>query len=182
MQAKRARAATVPRYGSAVITALVLSEPPLEALATTLAALVPGVADGLIADAVVLARTRDGELERLADAVGATFVVAPERDPWAAGAAVARRDWLLCLRAGDVPGEGWIRTLDRFLALARPERRFARLPRRHASIAARLRALLAPRRGITAGDLVHRSLLAPGALIGRPYVLRGYVERDPAFD
>ena len=57
----------------------------------------------------------------------------PERgEVWSAGAAAARRDWLLCLEAGDVPGEGWIGAVERFVAFA-GEPRVGRLSRRPAS-------------------------------------------------
>jgi hypothetical protein len=166
-----------------MITALILADGRLEALATTVSALVPAVAEGLVADAIVLSRDRDPQIERVAEAVGAAFLVAPAgEDPWAAGAVVARRDWVLCLGAGDVPSEGWMRAVDRFVALAPHDRRFGRLPRRHAGIGARLRAVLAlgRRQAIRPGDVLHRSLLAE-ARRPRPITIGAYVERDPAF-
>jgi hypothetical protein len=166
-----------------MITALVLAAGPLEALATTLSALIPAVADGLIGDAVVLAPAPDPQAERVAEAVGAAFVVAAGADPWPDGAAVARREWVLCLEAGDLPSEGWIRTLERFVALAPQDRRFGRLPRRHATLAARLRALarIGGSRRLRPGDLIHRSLLQGSAARTRPATLAAFVERDPAF-
>lgn len=166
-----------------MITALVLANGRLEALATTLSALVPAVADGLVGDAVVLAPTPDQQAGRVAEAVGAAFVVVPGVDPWPQGAAVARREWVLCLEAGDLPSEGWIRTLERFVALAPHDRRFGRLPRRHATIAARLRALggAGGSRRLRPGDIIHRSLLSDSALRRRPATLGAFVERDPAF-
>jgi hypothetical protein len=84
-----------------MITALILTEDGIEPLAATLAALVPAVAAGLVADAVVL--DLDAASEIAADGVGAAHVrVAERRSAWPAGAAVARRDWLFCLAAGDV--------------------------------------------------------------------------------
>ena len=167
-----------------MITALVSTVGGPEALATTLSALVPAVADGLIGDAVVLARSPDPQAERIAEAVGATFVVAPAgEDAWRAGAAASRRDWVLCLEAGDIPSEGWIRALDRFVALAPADRRFGRLPRRHATLAARMRSLLAVMRSreVRPGDLIHRSLLQASAPRRRPRTIAAFVERDPAF-
>jgi hypothetical protein len=166
-----------------MISALVLANGRLEALATTLSALIPAVADGLIGDAVVLTPAPDQQAERVAEAVGAAFVVAAGGDPWPHGAAVARREWVLCLEAGDLPSEGWIRTLERFVALAPHDRRFGRLPRRHATIAARLRALgaIGRSRRLRPGDLIHRSLLHDTALRTRPATLGAFVERDPAF-
>src|SRR3954471_18529433 len=99
-----------------MITALIRSDGALDALALTLAGLVPGVAEGLVADAVVLVGESLDEVSFVAEAVGAKVVVASGAEAWAAGARVARRDWLLCLEAGDVPVDGWIGALERFVA------------------------------------------------------------------
>ena len=111
-----------------MITVLVRVTHGPEALAATLSALVPAVAAGLIGDAVILADKPDDILEQVADAAGATLVVAPGAS-WTEGAKDARRDWLLCLDDGDIPQEGWIRVLDRFVALSQPERGLARMRR-----------------------------------------------------
>ncbi|HVL72820.1 MAG TPA: hypothetical protein VM434_13180, partial [Beijerinckiaceae bacterium] len=80
-----------------LITALVHARHGPEALAATLAALVPGVAEGLVGDAVVLA-AEPGYAAPIAEAAGADFVpLGPADDPWRAGAARARRPWVLCL-------------------------------------------------------------------------------------
>ncbi|KAA2242176.1 hypothetical protein [Salinarimonas soli] len=148
-----------------MITGLVLVERGVEALAVTLSHLVPGVAEGLVGDAVVIARRDDEDVARVADATGAALVViGPGDDPWTAAAGIARRDWLLCLRDGDMPADGWIRALDRFTLtasgtglpigrLARPWRE--RLP---ALLEGRLHG---PR--LRPGDLVHRSRVAEPA-------------------
>jgi len=166
-----------------MITALIFADGRLEALATTVSALIPAVADGLVADAIVLSRDRDAQIERVAEAVGAAFLVTSSgQDAWATGAAAARRDWVLCLGAGDLPSEGWMRAVDRFVALAPPDRRFGRLPRRHTTVAARLRAIaaLGSRRAIRPGDVIHRSLLAEPRR-PRPITIGAFVARDPAF-
>jgi hypothetical protein len=158
-----------------MISVLVRVEHGPEALAVTLSALVPAVADGLLADAVILAGRPDPDLERVADAVGATLVVDPERS-WVRGAGCAKRDWILCLADGDVPGEGWIRALDRFIAVSPPDGRHGRL-RRAAGWRQRARSLLRPR-GVEAGDLVHRRFLDGAA---RPARIAAAIERDPVF-
>src|SRR3954454_8304245 len=92
-----------------MITALILTDDGIEPLAATLAALVPAVAAGLVADAVVLDLNAASEIAAVADGVGAAHVrIAERRLAFASGAAVARRDWLFSLHAGDVPQEGWI--------------------------------------------------------------------------
>ena len=166
-----------------MITALILADGRLEALATTVSALIPAVADGLVADAIVLSRDHDARIARAAEAVGAAFLVVPlGHEPWVAGAAGARRDWVLCLGAGDLPSDGWMRAVDRFVALAPPERRFGRLPRRYSSLLGRLRgvASLSRRDAIRPGDVIHRSLLAERRR-PRPITIGAFVERDPAF-
>jgi len=161
-----------------MITALIRVEHGVEALAVTLGALVPAVVDGLVGDAVVLVRHPDDALARVADSVGANLLVATG-DAWAEGARHAKRDWLLCLADGDVPTEGWIRALDRFIALSPPSRRFARLVRAGAPWHERFRPL-APK--IRPGDLVHRSvLLGPKTRLSRPARVSATIERDPVF-
>jgi hypothetical protein len=163
-----------------MITALVSAEHGVEALAVTLSALVPGVVEGLIGDAVVLSSRPDEALARVADTVGATLLTV-SADPFREGARHAKRDWLLCLAAGDVPVEGWIRALDRFIALSPPERRYGRLARRGASWRERL-LTLATGRKIRSGDLVHRSILiGPDGRLPRPARVPASIERDPVF-
>ena len=163
-----------------MISVLVRAARDTEALGVTLGALVPGVAAGLVGDAVVLATTPDDVIARIADAMGATLVrPRPGDDPWRSGAAAARRDWLLCLEAGDVPTEGWIRALDRFTA-RNDGRRFARLSR-PSGLRGRLlgaaQAWLAPQ--VQAGDLIHRSLVTAAAgRLERPIRLPVLIERD----
>lgn len=163
-------------YGAAMITVVVRAEHGAEALAVTLAALVPAVADGLVGDAVVLARAPDDEIAAVADALGAKLLVGAD-GTWASAARVARRDWILCLSAGDVPGEGWIRALDRFIALCPPERGFGRLARPQATWRERLGGLFAGRQ-VRAGDLVRRELLL-GNGQGRPVRVVAAIGRDP---
>jgi hypothetical protein len=162
-----------------MITVLVRVIHGPEALAATLSALVPAVAAGLIGDAVILAERQDETLEKVADAVGAALVVAP-RGSWTEGAKAARRDWLLCLDDGDIPQEGWIRVLDRFVALSKPEQGLARMRRRRAGVASALTNLFADAR-VRAGDLVHRRVLMNEVRARMPVRLSANIERDPVF-
>ena len=139
----------------------------IERLADTLSALVPGVAAGLIGDAVIVARRATDGLATIAEGSGATLVV-PEEDAstWQAAARAARRDWLLCLEAGDVPVDGWIRTLDRFVGTARPEVALGRLGRIGNGLGARLVARGERLVGVVGprpGDLVRRDRLISGS-------------------
>ncbi|MBA1158301.1 hypothetical protein [Microvirga mediterraneensis] len=162
-----------------MITVLVRVSHGPEALAATLSALVPAVAAGLIGDAVILTDQQDEVLAEVADAAGATLVMA-RRGSWIEGAQVARRDWLLCLDDGDIPQEGWIRVLDRFVALSRPEQGLARMRRRRGGVASALTNLFADSK-VRAGDLVHRRVLLKEVRTRMPVRLQATIERDPVF-
>jgi hypothetical protein len=165
-----------------MITALILTDGRIEPLAATLAALVPGVADGLVADAVVISRGDGSEVAAIADGVGAAHVNAAEgEDPWSAGAAVARREWLFCLDAGDVPAGGWIGALERFVGFA-GEPRIGRLsgPSRPLDAAALVESLFGTSRA-RRGHIVHRTLLDKSGLSARvrPVRITARIERPP---
>jgi hypothetical protein len=153
-----------------MLSALIHTRRGPEALAVTLSSLVSGVAEGVIADAVVVAEEHDDTLAYIAETTGAEFVVrAPDELPWATGARKARRDWLLCLEAGDIPLEGWIGAVDRFAFVASSEGfpigRLARRPHSLREWLVDLRARLSatPR----AGDVVHKSRLQGRAKVAR---------------
>jgi hypothetical protein len=178
-------AARRARYGAAMITALVQAGHGTDALAVTLSALVSAVAEGLVGDAVVLSRDDDADARRIADALGARFVrLEGSEDPWRRGAALAKRDWILCLDAGDVPAEGWIRAVERFIAVSPPDRRHGRLPRRPGTwteaVSLRWRALVAGG-AVRSGDVVRRGALLDGGRPARPVRIAASVERDPVF-
>src|SRR3712207_2202092 len=164
-----------------MITGLVLADRAGEDLAASLAALVPAVVEGLIGDAVILAQEADPQVAAMADVAGAALVTFSNGDPWRAGAAVARREWLLCLDAGDVPGEGWMRAADSFLSGAlrrgQPLGRFARRPREAAIIVGSLIEETLGARGARAGDLVQRRWLAEGDGRVRPVRIRAVIRR-----
>lgn len=169
-----------------MMTALVLVEHGVEALAATLKALVPAVPEGVVGDAVVLARKSCRDIEAVADAVGAALVIVPPgSDPWRAGAAIARGEWMFCLEDGDVPVEGWIAAIDRFIAASPPEGRCGRLRRSRRMPLKRLLnlSLSWPTRRLRSGDLVHRGLLVGEgkAVPRRRAVVGASVWRDAAF-
>jgi hypothetical protein len=165
-----------------MITALIVAERGGEALGLTLASLVPAVVAGLVGDAVLIAPRPDPSVAAIAEGVGASLVVLPQRsDPWHAGAAAARRDWLLCLEDGDVLTEGWMRSVDRFLASA-ADHRLARFRRTSAGSAAMLRDLVerwAGTRNARPGDLVHRAWLDGARSRVRPVRIRARIDHDP---
>jgi hypothetical protein len=165
-----------------MITALILADGRIEPLAATLAALVPGVAEGLVADAVVIATKDEPEIAAIAEGVGAVHVIASEgRNAWLLGAAVARREWLLCLEAGDVPADGWIGALERFVGFA-GEPGIGRLsgPPRRLDAAALIERLFGTSRA-RRGHVVHRTLLDRSGLSARlrPVRIGARIERLP---
>jgi hypothetical protein len=167
-----------------MMTGLILAEGLPEEVALTLAALVPAVVEGLLGDAVVIARQPHPAVAMIAEIAGASLAVAPGKaDPWQAGASLARREWLLCLKSGDVPGEGWMRAVDRFLAAAvrqgQPLGRFSRTGLDAAAAFSRLSEGVAGTRTVRAGDVVQRGWLAArdGARV-RPVRIAARIERD----
>ena len=138
----------------------------VDRLADTLSALIAGVAAGLVGDAVIVSPYATEALEAVAEGSGAALVVQGDAGrPWRAGAQAARREWVLCLEAGDIPREGWVRTLDRFVGTARPEEALARLRRPHAALSERIAARIERVIGAgcpRAGDLVRRASLLAG--------------------
>ncbi|MER2253164.1 hypothetical protein ABS772_24900 [Methylorubrum podarium] len=138
----------------------------IEGLADTLSALVAGVAAGLVGDAVIVTAEACSALETMAEGSGATLVVRPPgANPWSAGARAARREWLLCLEPGDIPAEGWIRSLDRFVGTARPDMALGRMRRAHAALPARIAARGESVLGVRnprPGDVVRRERLLAG--------------------
>jgi hypothetical protein len=168
-----------------MLTGLILADGHPEDLAATLTALVPAVVEGLMGDAVVIATGPDPAVAAIAEIAGASLALAPAgADPWRAGGSLARREWLLCLKAGDMPADGWMRGVDRFLAAAgRDGRPLGRLARTGAPADALLRLAegVAGTRIVRAGDLVRRDWLATGdGTRVRPVPIAGRIARAAA--
>lgn len=157
-----------------MITGLIHAAQPddpetIDRLADTLASLVTGVAAGLVGDAVIVTAIPSEALATIAEGSGAELVVSGrEASPWLAGARAARREWVLCLEAGDVLRDGWIRTLDRFIGTARSDVALARLHRSHCG----------PRERIAKG--LDR-LIGVGQLRTGDVARRVIVQRGPSF-
>lgn len=100
-----------------MISVVLVASEDLPGLAAQMAMLVPAAVDGLVKEVVLVA---DGEpgVEALAEDSGARLVRAKgeAKDRLAAGAATARGDWILTLRAGPVLREGWREPVERRLA------------------------------------------------------------------
>lgn len=97
-----------------VIIATEGAEPPAVA---TLAALVPGAAAGLIREVLLIDRTGNGVVERVADVAGCRFLTfeGSAGAALAAGALQARSPWLMFLHAGAVLESGWIEETTQFI-------------------------------------------------------------------
>jgi glycosyltransferase involved in cell wall biosynthesis len=106
-----------PQEPSSMLSAIIATHESERTLVPTLAALVPGVTAGLLAEVIVAdAGSRDGTAE-IADIAGCRFMASNE--PLGArlrsAAATTRAQWLMFLRAGCVPEPGWENAAERFV-------------------------------------------------------------------
>ena len=102
------------RYCECMITLLI--EAPAqsgERLARTLAALIPAVVEGVVLDAIVLNADDSPDIEKVADAAGATSISGGD---FAVAVETARGDWLMCLEPGARPRGEWIDAVTAALA------------------------------------------------------------------
>lgn len=131
-----------------MISVVLVASEDLPGLAAQMAMLVPAAVDGLVKEVVLVG---DGEpgVEALAEDSGARLVTASGDvgARIAAGAAVARGDWILTLRSAPALREGWREPIEKHLAggagapaaLAVPGGLLAKLsPRLHGVLARRL--------------------------------------------
>lgn len=100
-----------------MISVVLIASEDLAGLAAQMAMLVPAAVDGLIKEVVLTAGEEPG-VEALAEDSGARLVRAGNdlRDRLAAGAAVARGDWVLTLGSAPILREGWREAVERHLA------------------------------------------------------------------
>ena len=100
-----------------MLSAIIATYESERTLVPTLAALVPGVTEGLLGEVIVAdAGSRDATAE-VADIAGCRFVTSgePLGARLKAAAAVTRTPWLMFLRAGCVPEPGWVAAAGRFI-------------------------------------------------------------------
>lgn len=150
-----------------MLTAVIRADGSTNALAATFSVLIPAVADGFLGHAVVVDSAGDSDVERLADATGASYLRAGGAEGWHLGAAQARGDWLILLDAGDTPQGHWVQAVDRHLMLA-PEMP-GLIPLRGVAGSLRERAAISfgPRR-LRAGLVLPKSAVLAGRLGSAP--------------
>jgi hypothetical protein len=150
-----------------MLTAVIRADGPPSLLAATFAVLIPAVADGFLGHAVVVDAGGDRDIERLADATGASYLRTGAAEGWHLGAAQARGDWLILLDAGDAPQSHWAQVVDRHLMLA-PDSP-ALIPLRGVAGSLRERAAISfGARRLRAGLVVPKGLVLAGRLGGAP--------------
>lgn len=160
-----------------MLTAVIRAPGSAQALAATFAVLIPAVADGFLGHAVVIDTAASAELERIADATGASYLRTPGGEGWHLGAQQARGDVLLLLDAGDVPQLHWVQALERHLLLTPMTP--ALLPSAGVAAALRERAAISfGGRRLRAGVLAPKAMVLEGRLGRAP--LRLPVRRDRA--
>ena len=103
-----------------MLSAIVLANGDERGVVTTLAALVPGAAAGLVRDVLLVDRDGGGAMERVADVAGCHFLVrqGPDGALLTEGAKAARSNWFLFLRAGAILEGGWIDETAQFMESA----------------------------------------------------------------
>ena len=168
-----------------MISAVIRAGENLEALAVTLAGLVPGVAAGILRDAVIVDRGTVPEMQDFAEAAGAAYVALSGGDAlgedamvddalggglWRAGAGVVKGPWFLLLAAGDMPGPNWIPAMDRFVRGARGEGAAPEIAVLPGGGAGGLRGLL----GGLATRITRRHALVSGMIVPRSVIQKGH--------
>ena len=97
-----------------MISVVLIASADLTGLAAQMSMLVPAAVDGLVKEVILVA---DGEpgVDALAEDSGARLVTA-SGDRLAAGASVARGDWILSLRSAPALRDGWREPVEKHLA------------------------------------------------------------------
>ena len=159
-----------------MLTAVIRSDGSQQALAATLAVLIPAVAEGFLGHAVIMDLVGAPETERAADATGARYLRANRERAWQDAAAKARGDRLVLFDAGDVPQAHWVQAVERHLlvAAAKP----ALIPLRGAAASLRERiAFAVGGRGLAAGLVMPKAMALAGRLDRAPVRLPVLRER-----
>lgn len=133
-----------------MLSVIIPTEGVEQPVVATLAALVPGAAAGVVREVLLVDRTDNGVMERVADVAGCRFLrlEGSHAAALAAGARQARSPWLMFLRAGAVLDAGWIDETAQFIqrvsSSGRPRAgvfRYARSPYAEPRLADRLKSV-----------------------------------------
>ncbi|MGN6551118.1 MAG: glycosyl transferase family 2 [Pararhizobium sp.] len=144
-----------------------------EALARSLAALVPGAIEGLIREVVVIDRGAGDGTRLVAEAAGCRVVA---KTGAREAVAMARADWLLLLEAGARPVGGWIERIGGHIGTAEIAARLSPARGGRVSFLARLRE---PSRPLRYGLLITKRQAVAVARPGQPLeaIARGLATR-----
>jgi hypothetical protein len=100
-----------------MLSVIIPTEGVEQPVVATLAALVPGAASGVVREVLLVDRTDNGVIARVADVAGCRFLrfEGSRAAALAAGARQARSPWLMFLHAGAVLDSGWIDETAQFI-------------------------------------------------------------------
>ncbi len=100
-----------------MISVVIPTEGQEQPVVSTLAALVPGAAAGLVREVVLVDRSGGDTIERVADVAGCNFLKfeGSRSAALAAGAKQTRSQWLMFLHAGAVLDSSWIDETAQFI-------------------------------------------------------------------
>lgn len=159
-----------------MLTAVIRSDGSQQALAATLAMLIPAVAEGFLGHAVLVDTVGSPETERAADATGARYLRASHAQAWQDAAAHARGDRLVLFDAGDVPQAHWVQAVERHLLVAAGKP--ALIPARGIPASLRERIVFSVGgRGLAAGLVMPKAMALAGRLDRAPVRLPVLRER-----
>lgn len=147
-----------------MLSIIISTEGVEQSTVATLAALVPGAAAGVVREVLLVDRSDNGVIERVADVAGCRFLrcQGSRAAALAAGARQAHSAWLMFLHAGAVLDAGWIDETAQFIqrvsASDRPRAgvfRYARSPYAEPDLKGRIKSLTR----MIAGPLSDQGLL-----------------------
>lgn len=110
-------------YAASMLSVVIETHNDAEALARTLAGLVPGAVEEVIREVIVCDKGSTDQTRRVAEDAGCRVLA---DGGIAAAVSLARADWLLLLEPGARLGEGWIDAISAHLAGPAGAARFSR--------------------------------------------------------
>jgi hypothetical protein len=155
-----------------MLSVVISTEGVEQSAVATLAPLVPGAAAGVVREVLLVDRSDNGVIERVADVAGCRFLrcQGSRAAALAAGARQARSPWLMFLHAGAVLDAGWIDETAQFIqrvsASDRPRAgvfSYARSPHAEPDLKDRIKSL---------GRMIAGPLSDQGLLIARDHYER----------